>query len=129
MRLLWRVTLLLLFLGFSVALFALQRNQYQRFGRNQYDSYEGDSNEKAEFSWSRLHYNGNNSSFSFGGFRRGGSWSTDYPKADRQFLMALKRLTRINAKSTEQVVDPTTDDIFNYPFVYAVQVQSWAFTD
>jgi hypothetical protein len=127
MRLLSRFSVLLLLLGFSAALFALQRNPYQGFGRNQY-SYEGDPNEKAEFSWSRLHYNSDSSGYSFGGFRRGGSWSTDYPKADRQFLLALKRLTRINAKSTEQIVDLTTDDIFNYPFVYAVQVQSWAFT-
>ena len=125
MRLLARISLLVIFLGFSVAVLALQRNRYQ----DRYNGYDGDPNEKAEFSWSRLHYSGNNSGFSFGGFRRGGSWSTDYPKADRQFLMALKRLTRINAKSTEQVVDLTTDDIFNFPFVYAVQVQSWAFTD
>ena len=48
MRLLSRFSLLLLFLGFSAALFALQRDQYQGFGRNQY-SYEGDPNEKAEF--------------------------------------------------------------------------------
>ena len=86
MRLLTRISLLVVLLGFSVAVFALQRNRYQ----DRYDSYDGDPNEKAEFSWSRLHYSGNNSGFSFGGFRRGGSWSTDYPKADRQFLMALK---------------------------------------
>ena len=53
----------------------------------------------------------------------------DYPKADRQFLIALKRLTRINGRSTEQVVDLDSDDIFNYPWVYAVQVEDWTFTD
>src|SRR5665213_1916763 len=126
MKFVSRISVLFLFLSFSIGLFALQRDQFQGFGRDPYSSQDNPG-EKAEFSWSRLHYNSNSSGFSFG-FRRGGSWSTDYPKADRQFLMALKRLTRINAKSTEQVVDLTTDDIFNYPFVYAVQVQNWAFT-
>jgi Domain of unknown function (DUF4159) len=92
------------------------------------------AHEKAEFSWSRLRYTAVVSSFGGGygygygyGFGRG-SWSQDYPKADRQFLMALRRLTRVNARSTEQVVDLDTDDIFNYPWVYAVQVENWTFT-
>ncbi len=41
----------------------------------------------------------------------------------------MKRLTRIQGRSTEQVVDLDSDDIFNYPWVYAVQVQTWTFTD
>ena len=61
------------------------------------------------------------------GYVRG--WSTDYPKADRQFLLAMKRLTRIQGRSTEQVVDLGGDDIFNYPWIYAVQVQTWTFND
>ena len=43
--------------------------------------------------------------------------------------MALNRLTRIKGRSTEQVVSLDNDDIFNYPFVYAVQVQTWTFND
>lgn len=98
----------------------------------------GQGNQKAEFSWSRLSYatamggDGYAGYGGFGGRGRGGwgsPWSRDYPKADRQFLMALNRLTRINGRSTEQVVNPDTDDIYNYPFVYAVMVQSWSFTD
>jgi hypothetical protein len=45
----------------------------------------------------------------------------------------MKRLTRINGRSTEQVVDLDTDDpakeIENYPWIYAVQVQNWSFSD
>ncbi len=66
------------------------------------------------------------------GYGRGGTWSRDYPKADRQFLIALKRLTRINAKSVEQVVDLDSegpDAIENFPWVYAVQVQTWTFSE
>src|ERR1700753_4495030 len=43
--------------------------------------------------------------------------------------MALKRLTRIQGRPTEQVVDLDSDEIFNYPWIYAVQVQTWSFTD
>src|SRR6202521_5956120 len=129
MRHLLQISMVLLFLGGSSSLLALQPSQPQRgYGRSDYSNYAAVSNEKAEFGWSRLRYNSAYGGGGFGGFRYG-TWSQDYPKADRQFLIALKRLTRINAKSTEQVVDLDSDDIFNWPFVYAVQVQSWAFTD
>jgi hypothetical protein len=89
------------------------------------------SNDKAEFAWSRLSYTSSIASYGGhgGGYGRGGSWSRDYPKADRQFLIALKRLTRVQGRATEQVVNLSSDDIFNYPWVYAVQVQKWSFTD
>lgn len=94
----------------------------------------GDSGEKAEFYWSRLRYTSANEYGGGGGGRFGygysfAGWSRDYPKADRQFLEALKRLTRIQMRSYEQVVDLDSDEIFNYPWVYAVQVANWSFTD
>ena len=94
------------------------------------------SKDKSEFAWSRLSYTSSMTSYGGygggygrGGYGRGGSWSRDYPKADRQFLIALKRLTRVQGRATEQVVNLSSDDIFNYPWVYAVQVQTWSFTD
>ena len=92
------------------------------------------SHEKAEFAWSRLSYStamGGDGYGGYGGFGygRGGTWQRDYPKADRQFLIALNRLTRIQGRSTEQVVSLDSDDIFNYPFVYAVMVHTWTFSD
>src|SRR3984957_8826733 len=93
----------------------------------------GDPSKKAEFYWSRLRYTsaddygGGGRSFGFGYSFAG--WSRDYPKADRQFLEALKRLTRIQMRSYEQVVDLDSDDIYNYPWVYAVQVANWTFTE
>ncbi|HUN25085.1 MAG TPA: DUF4159 domain-containing protein [Steroidobacteraceae bacterium] len=92
--------------------------------------------QKAEFYWSRLRYT--SSGYGAGGYGFGYGngfgygffgWSRDYPKADRQFLMALKRLTRIDMRPTEQVVDLDSDEIFNYPWIYAVQVANWTFTD
>ena len=88
------------------------------------------SNVKAEFAWSRLSYNTNLSDSGYGyGYRHWASWQRDYPKADRQFLIALNRLTRVQGRPTEQIVNLDSDDIFNYPWVYAVQVQTWSFTD
>ena len=91
-------------------------------------------NEKAEFSWSRLAFNSSYGGSGYGGYGGGygrghfASWQRDYPKADRQFLIALNRLTRINGRSTEQVVSMDNDDLYNYPFIYAVVVQDWSFT-
>jgi hypothetical protein len=85
-----------------------------------------ESHAKAEFYWSRLSYASNMASYGWG---RGGSWSRDYPKADRQFLIAMKRLTRIDGRPVEQVVNLDSDEIFDYPWIYAVQVQNWSFTD
>ena len=41
----------------------------------------------------------------------------------------MHRLTRIDGRPTEQVVTLDSDEIFNYPWIYAVQVQTWTFTD
>ncbi|HKV04816.1 MAG TPA: DUF4159 domain-containing protein [Candidatus Acidoferrales bacterium] len=119
----------------SIALIALQLNGSQWF-RGDDSAYSSDSHEKAEFYWSRLRYTSRASMSGGYGYRYGygygyggGFWSRDYPKADRQFLMALRRLTRIQARSTEQVVDLDSDEIYNYPWVYAVQVESWTFTE
>ena len=40
-------------------------------------------------------------------WREGGtSWTQDYPRADRHFAMALRRLTRIDVRSVEQPSNP-----------------------
>ena len=109
-----------------VGVWAFQRTADFGFGND-----DSPSNVKAEFYWSRLAYSSNMSSL--GAYARHGywgpSWSRDYPKADRQFLIAMHRLTRIDGRPTEQVVTLDSDEIFNYPWIYAVQVQTWSFTD
>ena len=54
--------------------------------------------------------------------RRGNSWATDYPKADRQFLTVLKRLTNLDAYDDENAVLLTDPSIRRYPFLYALEV-------
>jgi hypothetical protein len=134
MRLLARISIVLLLVGAGTGLLALQRGGYQQddeFGSARQARLEGYENGEArsEYAWSRLRYTAANSYGGGYGYGRWSSWSRDYPKADRQFLIALRRLTRIQARPTEQVVDLDSDEIFNYPWVYAVQVQTWTFTE
>ena len=86
-----------------------------------------DWDQKAEWTRARLRYPGVS-----GGFRRrlDLNWTTDYPRSDRHLLEGIRRLTRIDARSVEQVVDlDGTDDVFNWPMMYAVEVGHWALPD
>ena len=90
-----------------------------------------DAYDKAEFMFARLMYPqmAGARGFNAGNFRGGGDWkhgdsmwTQDYPRADRHFLLALRRLTRINARSVEQPVDlDDGDDVYNWPWLYAVR--------
>jgi hypothetical protein len=79
--------------------------------------------------WGRLRYQDFRGGGRFGrGFGRGfgRSWSVDYPRGDRHLVEGLRRLTRIDSRSVEQVIDlDNTDDVYNWPFLYAVEVGRW----
>jgi len=87
-----------------------------------------DAHVPAEFVFGRLMYpEGGNSGF---GFRRGRSdwrnggtnWTNDYPRSDRHLLIAVNRLSRINARSVEQPINlEDGDDVYNWPFLYAAR--------
>src|SRR5690349_2928543 len=56
-------------------------------------------------------------------------WTQDYPRADRHMSLAVQRLTRVAAREAEQPVSlDDGDDIYNWPWVYAVQVGEWGLT-
>jgi hypothetical protein len=63
-------------------------------------------------------------------WRQGGmSWTQDYPRADRHFALAMRRLTRVHTRSAEQPVNPDDgDDIFNWPFLAAGEMGDWKLT-
>jgi hypothetical protein len=103
----------------------LAQRPFQEFPGNEYNTFPlpADYNQPAEFIRGRLRYR--DVGFGFGR-RRAGAWTTDYPRTDRHLLQGVRRLTRIDARSVEQVVDlDGTDDIYNWPFVYAVEVGYW----
>jgi hypothetical protein len=58
------------------------------------------------------------------------NWTIDYPRSDRHLLEGVRRLTRIDTRSVEQVVElDGTDDIYNWPMLYAVEVGHWKLPD
>jgi hypothetical protein len=73
--------------------------------------------------------------FPGGGYERdwregGTSWTQDYPRADRHFAAALRRLTRIHVRSVEQPVNPDDlDDFYNWPWMNAGEMGDWQLTD
>jgi Domain of unknown function (DUF4159) len=98
-----------------------------------------DYQEKTEWVQARLMYPPHpNARFTrryrFGGqldWREGGtSWTQDYPRADRHFAMAVRRLTRIHVRSVEQPVNlDDGDDVFNWPWLCAGEMGDWKLTD
>ena len=88
-------------------------------GLQEYDTWP----EPREFFFTRLRYSGfgrgGRGGFFGGG---GGSWATDFPKADHQFLVVLKRLTNIDAFDLENAVRPDDPSLRLYPFLYALEV-------
>ena len=79
---------------------------------------------KAEFFFTRLAYEG------YGGGRRGrGSWTTDWPEADYHFMQGVRRLTGIDAAEGGRFVRPGDEEIFEYPWIYAVEVGDWVLSD
>ncbi|HBY63541.1 MAG TPA: hypothetical protein DEH78_27265 [Solibacterales bacterium] len=93
-----------------------------------------DYQRKAEFVFGRLMYpgrRGGRGGMGGGDWRQGrASWTVDYPKGDRFFAAALRRLTRIDVRSVEQPINPDDgDDIFNWPFLYVGMPSAWDLTD
>jgi len=85
-----------------------------------------DANEETEWYFARLAYQ------SGGGRSRrwgGGSWMTDSPKAERHFLQGVRRLTALHARSMEKYIRPLDPDLFDYPWLYAVEVGYWHLGD
>src|SRR3954454_2940292 len=102
------------------ALFAFQRGR--RGGFREYEEplvTPADAGERTEWAFARLKYPS----------WRYGNWTIDYPKADRQFVQGVRRLTRLHTRSVEEVIDVETDEIYNWPWVYAVEVGRWQLTD
>ena len=77
-----------------------------------------------EFQLIRLRYN-NHPQFS--NFRS--SWLTDAPEAETHLLNGIKRLTRIDTASDSVGLPIMDDRLFDYPFLYAVEVGHWALSD
>jgi hypothetical protein len=78
----------------------------------------------AEFEFARLFYS-ERRGYGYGG----GSWRVDYPDAEYHFTEGVSRLTRVETGRDGVIVRLTDDTIFDYPFLYAVEVGYWDLTD
>ncbi|MGF1527993.1 MAG: DUF4159 domain-containing protein [Candidatus Competibacterales bacterium] len=63
------------------------------------------------------------------GYYAGNRWAIDYPKADRQFLIALQRLTGVDAYPNDNAVSLSDPDLRRYPFLYMLEVGSIDLTE
>ncbi len=101
------------------------------FKQYQAEEYEDfplppDWNQKAEWTRARLKY----PSVYANSFRPDLNWTIDYPRSDRHLLQGVRRLTRIETRSVEQIVElDGTDDVYNWPMMYAVEVGHWVLPD
>jgi hypothetical protein len=126
---------------FACALFAFQNFQkpWREYPAFEYNNFPipSDYQEKTEFVFGRLMYP--NASFSGRGFRgrfgndwreggRGVFWTMDYPRSDRHFMLALRRLSRVHARSVEQPVNLDEGDQYDWPWLYGVEVGHWKLT-
>lgn len=78
----------------------------------------------AEFHFARMIY-------SDGYFGRGGrgSWTVDYPEAEYHFLKGVGRLTVVETGEQSRMLRLTDDNLFDYPWLYAVEVGRWYLDD
>ena len=87
-----------------------------------------DFRQPAEWVFGRLMYPsvGWGGQWQFGGT----SWTIDYPRGDRHIAALVRRLSVIDARSVEQPVNlDDGDDVFYWPWLYAVEVGQWDLTD
>jgi hypothetical protein len=136
MRLLrWRPVLTLV-LGLATLLVSLgalrAQKPFREYPGNEYNDFPlpPDYQQPAEWTRGRLKYHSVPVHPNMGFWEGRNSWTIDYPRSDRHLLAGIRRLTRIDTRSVEQVVEPDgTDDIYNWPFVYGVETGHWNLND
>ena len=121
------------------ATYAFQR-PFKEYPGFEYENFPipPDWQEKTEWAFARLMYPPMDGVHGRGWRRRYSSdwangysnWTTDYPRSDRHFSQALRRLTRVHGRSVEQSVNlDDGDEVFYWPWLYAVEVGHWNLTD
>jgi len=80
----------------------------------------------AEFNFARLAYGTSMSGYSN---RRGSSWNVDWPEAEYHLNEGIRRLTRVESSDAGRIVRLTDEALFDFPFLYAVEVSNWVFTN
>src|SRR3984893_3920641 len=121
--------------------FAFQR-EFREYPGREYSGFPvpPDYQEKTEWVFARLMYPSAEGVHGYGYRGRGRygrdwtsgrtDWTTDYPRSDRHLSQALQRLTRVHVRSVEQPVNlDDGDEVYHWPWLYAVEVGHWNLTD
>jgi hypothetical protein len=117
------------------AVYAFQR-PFRELAPVEYTKYPlpRDYMEKTEWAFARLMYPPVERIR--GGFEMQGSWkegasnwAMDYPRSDRHLATAVRRLSRLHARSSEQLVNFDEGDVWDWPWIYGVETGHWNLTD
>jgi hypothetical protein len=115
----WIVVIVLLLVVTATALLAQRRGfrsrqlyTGDRYGVAEWTNATGF--EKDSFTFARLRYNSHY-------YGSGGGWATDYRDADLNLSFRLHQLTSLQVDPEAAIVDLTSPDLFNYPFIYIVE--------
>src|ERR1700722_13417773 len=127
-------------ISFAVTLYGFQRPWRLYRSMEPYDNVDmpPDWQDKTEWVFARLMYPQHPRArfgryYGYGAgttwLEGGTSWTQDYPRADRHFALALRRLTRVSVRSVEQPVNlDDGDDVFNWPWLVAGEMGDWKLT-
>ncbi|MEO8049388.1 MAG: DUF4159 domain-containing protein [Acidobacteriota bacterium] len=127
----FRTALAIVLMGLAALGVLWGQKPFREWPAIEYESFPlpADANRPAEWTRARLRYpditgynlHGSGRYFAFPGY-----WTMDYPRSDRHLLQGVRRLTRIDSRSTEQVVDlDGTGEVNNWPILYAAEVGHW----
>jgi len=122
-------------LALLTAVYAWQK-PFREYPGVEYEKYPipPDYREPGEWVFARLMYppvGPRNGGFQFmGTWKEGASnWTMDYPRSDRHLSQAVRRLTRVQARSVEEPIDLDDRDVFDWPWLYGVEVGHWNLTE
>src|SRR5579871_2789147 len=111
----------------------LAQKPFREYPAIEYENFPlpPDWNQKTEWTRARLRYPDVTGYPTIARYYRNGEifpgyWTMDYPRSDRHLLAGIRRLTRIDTRSVEQVVTfDGTDEPYNWPVMYGVEVGHW----
>lgn len=112
-------------LALALALFAARGNRWAHYEYEMQDPVDDppDADRKGEFAFGRLRYRSHLDGR--GSYSR---WGIDCNKGDRLFIQCLRRLTRIDLQPIEHIIDIDSDEIFDWPWLFAVSAGDWRLT-
>src|ERR1039458_7274047 len=115
------------FLGLAAWGFLLAQAPFKEYAALEYENFPvpTDWNQKTEWTRARLRYP-DIYGYPFVDLRMRdgkpfpGYWTMDYPRSDRHLMAGIRRLTRIETRSVEQIVSlDGTGEVNNWPTLYA----------